>query len=89
MQKLLEQQQYRCGGCGIKVTKVYTRRMRYCDYYGRLFCQRCHRGAKMRIPARVIYQWNFKSVTSFGSLALFLIAKVELLYPDREGRNAE
>uniref|UniRef100_A0A1I8ELZ8 DUF4206 domain-containing protein n=1 Tax=Wuchereria bancrofti TaxID=6293 RepID=A0A1I8ELZ8_WUCBA len=57
---LLEQQQYRCGGCGIKVAKVYCRRMRYCDYYGRVFCQRCHQGAKSRIPARIVYQWNFK-----------------------------
>ncbi|VDN23724.1 unnamed protein product [Gongylonema pulchrum] len=38
--KLLEQQQYRCAGCGIKVGKIYTRRMRYCDYYGKMFCQR-------------------------------------------------
>uniref|UniRef100_A0A0R3RGE5 DUF4206 domain-containing protein n=1 Tax=Elaeophora elaphi TaxID=1147741 RepID=A0A0R3RGE5_9BILA len=60
MRKLLEQQQYRCGGCGIKVSKVYSRRMRYCDYYGRVFCQRCHQGARSRIPARIIYQWNFK-----------------------------
>ncbi|CAG9530405.1 unnamed protein product [Cercopithifilaria johnstoni] len=60
VRKLLEQQQYRCGGCGIKVAKVYCRRMRYCDYYGRVFCQRCHQGAKSRIPARIVYQWNFK-----------------------------
>uniref|UniRef100_A0A1I7VI37 Run domain Beclin-1 interacting and cystein-rich containing protein n=1 Tax=Loa loa TaxID=7209 RepID=A0A1I7VI37_LOALO len=60
VRKLLEQQQYRCGGCGIKVAKVYCRRMRYCDYYGRVFCQRCHQGARSRIPARIVYQWNFK-----------------------------
>uniref|UniRef100_A0A915PV34 Rubicon Homology domain-containing protein n=1 Tax=Setaria digitata TaxID=48799 RepID=A0A915PV34_9BILA len=60
VRKLLEEQQYRCGGCGIKVSKVYCRRMRYCDYYGKVFCQRCHQGAKSRIPARVIYQWSFK-----------------------------
>ncbi|VDK67793.1 unnamed protein product [Litomosoides sigmodontis] len=60
MRKLLEQQQFRCGGCGIKVSKIYCRRMRYCDYYGRVFCQRCHQGAKSRIPARIVYQWNFK-----------------------------
>ncbi|OZC06558.1 hypothetical protein X798_06456 [Onchocerca flexuosa] len=60
VRKLLEHQQYRCGGCGIKVAKVYYRRMRYCDYYGKVFCQRCHQGAKSRIPARIVYQWNFK-----------------------------
>ncbi|VDM93707.1 unnamed protein product, partial [Onchocerca ochengi] len=60
VRKLLEHQQYRCGGCGIKVAKVYCRRMRYCDYYGKVFCQRCHQGAKSRIPARIVYQWNFK-----------------------------
>ncbi|VDN02282.1 unnamed protein product [Thelazia callipaeda] len=57
---LFEQQQYHCGGCGIKVAKMFSRRMRYCDYYGRVFCQRCHQGARSRIPARIIFQWNFK-----------------------------
>uniref|UniRef100_A0A914ZDG3 Rubicon Homology domain-containing protein n=2 Tax=Parascaris univalens TaxID=6257 RepID=A0A914ZDG3_PARUN len=60
VQRMLEQQGFRCAGCGIKVNRVYARRMRYCDYYGKLFCQRCHQGAKMRIPARIIQQWNFR-----------------------------
>ncbi|KAM3727952.1 Run domain Beclin-1-interacting and cysteine-rich domain-containing protein [Dirofilaria immitis] len=60
VRRLFEQQQYRCGGCGIKVARAYCRRMRYCDYYGKVFCQRCHQGARSRIPARIIYQWNFK-----------------------------
>lgn len=57
---LLEQQHFRCAGCGIKIDKVYIRRLRFCDYYGRLFCQRCHQGTKMRIPARILQQWNFR-----------------------------
>ncbi|VDM42116.1 unnamed protein product [Toxocara canis] len=60
VRRMLEQQSNRCAGCGIKVNRVYARRMRYCDYYGKLFCQRCHQGAKMRIPARIIHQWNFR-----------------------------
>ncbi|VDN53234.1 unnamed protein product [Dracunculus medinensis] len=40
--------------------KIYARRMRYCDYFGRLFCQRCHQGSKTKTPARIIHQWNFK-----------------------------
>uniref|UniRef100_A0A0N5AZ03 DUF4206 domain-containing protein n=1 Tax=Syphacia muris TaxID=451379 RepID=A0A0N5AZ03_9BILA len=60
LKQMLDQQNNMCAGCGMKISKLYIRRMQYCNYYNKLFCQRCHQGAKMRIPARVIHQWNFR-----------------------------
>uniref|UniRef100_A0A914WT35 Rubicon Homology domain-containing protein n=1 Tax=Plectus sambesii TaxID=2011161 RepID=A0A914WT35_9BILA len=61
LRPMLEKQKYRCAGCGMKLdNKIYARRVRYCDYYGRFFCQCCHRGDKARIPARILQQWCFK-----------------------------
>ncbi|MFH4973636.1 hypothetical protein AB6A40_000345 [Gnathostoma spinigerum] len=59
--KMLETQDNRCAGCGIQITEVYSKRMRYCEYFGKLFCQRCHQGVKAQIPARIISQWNFRN----------------------------
>uniref|UniRef100_A0A1I7RRH6 DUF4206 domain-containing protein n=2 Tax=Bursaphelenchus xylophilus TaxID=6326 RepID=A0A1I7RRH6_BURXY len=59
-QTLLKEQNNCCGGCGRKMDKIYERRARICYYYNKLFCQCCHRGAKSRIPARILHQWNFK-----------------------------
>ncbi|CAJ0945079.1 unnamed protein product, partial [Mesorhabditis belari] len=59
---LLDEQGWRCADCGKKITGEYTKRVRYCDYYGLLFCQCCHQGAKMKIPARVLHLWSFKEM---------------------------
>ncbi|KJH51744.1 hypothetical protein DICVIV_02055 [Dictyocaulus viviparus] len=69
---LLEAQNFRCSGCGIRVEKEYLKRVnifyicfffmqisRYCDYYGKVFCQCCHQGSKSTIPARILHTWNF------------------------------
>nr|CDJ94892.1 Protein Y56A3A.16, isoform b [Haemonchus contortus] len=56
---LLEAQNYRCFGCGIRVEKEYIKRVKYCDYYGKVFCQCCHQGSKSIIPARILHTWNF------------------------------
>lgn len=57
---MLSQQNYRCAGCGLKLNNVYAKRCRLCYYYNELFCQCCHQGAKRRIPARILYYWNFR-----------------------------
>lgn len=59
---MLSQQNYRCAGCGLKLNNVYAKRCRLCYYYNELFCQCCHQGAKRRIPARILYYWNFRHV---------------------------
>ncbi|WKY07936.1 hypothetical protein Q1695_007436 [Nippostrongylus brasiliensis] len=56
---LLEAQKYRCFGCGIRVEKEYLKRVKFCDYYGKVFCQCCHQGLRSIIPARILHTWNF------------------------------
>ncbi|KAK6034428.1 hypothetical protein COOONC_28063 [Cooperia oncophora] len=56
---LLEAQNYRCFGCGIRIENEYIKRVKYCDYYGKVFCQCCHQGSKSIIPARILHTWNF------------------------------
>ncbi|KAK0406672.1 hypothetical protein QR680_018725 [Steinernema hermaphroditum] len=58
---MIETQNFRCAGCGMKLDKVYIKRTRYCNYYGKWFCQVCHQGAKHRIPAKIIKSWDFQA----------------------------
>ncbi|KAI5107419.1 protein RUBCNL-like [Silurus meridionalis] len=37
----------------------YMKRLRYCDYLGKYFCDGCHGGWQAIIPARVLSNWDF------------------------------
>ncbi|KAL7991134.1 hypothetical protein Chor_014564, partial [Crotalus horridus] len=37
----------------------YIKRMRYCEYLGKYFCQCCHENAQMVIPSRILRKWDF------------------------------
>ncbi|KAI5616369.1 protein RUBCNL-like [Silurus asotus] len=37
----------------------YMKRLRYCDYLGKYFCDSCHKGCEAIIPARVLSNWDF------------------------------
>ncbi|XP_061493557.1 run domain Beclin-1-interacting and cysteine-rich domain-containing protein isoform X2 [Rhineura floridana] len=52
-------QNYRCAGCGIRTDPDYIKRMRYCEYLGKYFCQCCHENAQMVIPSRILHKWDF------------------------------
>ncbi|XP_069473628.1 run domain Beclin-1-interacting and cysteine-rich domain-containing protein isoform X3 [Ambystoma mexicanum] len=52
-------QNYRCAGCGIRTEPDYIRRLRYCEYLGKYFCQCCHENAQMSIPSRILRKWDF------------------------------
>ncbi|XP_030071923.1 run domain Beclin-1-interacting and cysteine-rich domain-containing protein isoform X2 [Microcaecilia unicolor] len=52
-------QNYRCAGCGIRTDPDYIKRMRYCEYLGKYFCQCCHENAQMIIPGRILHKWDF------------------------------
>ncbi|CAI5776102.1 Hypothetical predicted protein [Podarcis lilfordi] len=52
-------QNYRCAGCGIRTDPDYIKRMRYCEYLGKYFCQCCHENAQMLIPSRILRKWDF------------------------------
>ncbi|XP_067417196.1 run domain Beclin-1-interacting and cysteine-rich domain-containing protein isoform X1 [Emydura macquarii macquarii] len=52
-------QNYRCAGCGIRTDPDYIKRLRYCEYLGKYFCQCCHENAQMVIPGRILRKWDF------------------------------
>ncbi|XP_064031318.1 LOW QUALITY PROTEIN: protein associated with UVRAG as autophagy enhancer [Pogoniulus pusillus] len=53
-------QNFTCVGCGTPIESKYVRRLRYCDYLGKYFCDCCHSYAQAFIPARVLLKWDFK-----------------------------
>ncbi|XP_004834728.1 run domain Beclin-1-interacting and cysteine-rich domain-containing protein isoform X1 [Heterocephalus glaber] len=68
-------QNYRCAGCGIRTDPDYIKRLRYCEYLGKYFCQCCHENAQMVIPARVLRKWDFSKyyVSNFSKDLLLKI----------------
>ncbi|NXI43602.1 RUBIC protein, partial [Galbula dea] len=52
-------QNYRCAGCGIRTDPDYIKRLQYCEYLGKYFCQCCHENAQMVIPSRILRKWDF------------------------------
>lgn len=51
---LLEQQKYRCSGCGMHIDAAFVHSLRYCEYTGKYHCTGCHRNQISAIPARVL-----------------------------------
>jgi hypothetical protein len=54
------QRQYFCADCQKKIEKHNQRKMRFCEYTGKLFCTKCHINDVSVIPARVLKNWDFK-----------------------------
>ncbi|XP_060793201.1 protein associated with UVRAG as autophagy enhancer isoform X2 [Neoarius graeffei] len=52
-------QHFLCAGCGTEIEPRYMKRLRYCDYLGKYFCDGCHGGGEAIIPARVLSRWDF------------------------------
>nr|XP_055072468.1 protein associated with UVRAG as autophagy enhancer isoform X1 [Misgurnus anguillicaudatus] len=52
-------QHFLCAGCGTEVEPRYTKKLRYCDYLGKYFCDGCHSGEESVIPGRVLWNWDF------------------------------
>lgn len=53
----------------------YIKRLRYCEYLGKYFCQCCHENAQMVIPSRVLRKWDFSKyyVSNFSKDLLIKI----------------
>ncbi|XP_063162336.1 run domain Beclin-1-interacting and cysteine-rich domain-containing protein isoform X2 [Candoia aspera] len=68
-------QNYRCAGCGIRTDFDYIKRMRYCEYLGKYFCQCCHENAQVVIPSRILRKWDFSKyyVSNFSKDLLYKI----------------
>uniref|UniRef100_A0A915HLB8 Rubicon Homology domain-containing protein n=1 Tax=Romanomermis culicivorax TaxID=13658 RepID=A0A915HLB8_ROMCU len=60
LKSLLVSQKNRCPGCGRYVELKYYKRLRYCAYFGKAFCQCCHEGGYFSIPAQIVHKWEFK-----------------------------
>ncbi|KAL9874033.1 run domain Beclin-1-interacting and cysteine-rich domain-containing protein [Glossina fuscipes] len=57
---LLQKQNYRCAGCGMRVSQQYVRSFRYCTYLGKYHCTGCHRNQISATPAKILQMWDFK-----------------------------
>ncbi|XP_033866426.2 protein associated with UVRAG as autophagy enhancer-like [Acipenser ruthenus] len=52
-------QHYLCAGCGTQVEPRYIKKLRYCEYLGKYFCDCCHSNFESLIPGRIIMKWDF------------------------------
>ncbi|KAL4608186.1 run domain Beclin-1-interacting and cysteine-rich domain-containing protein, partial [Arapaima gigas] len=80
---IVAKQNYRCAGCGIRIDPDYIKRLRYCEYLGRYFCQCCHENAQVVVPGRVLCKWDFSKypVSNFARDLLGKIAGDPLFNP--------
>lgn len=64
-------------------TSDYIKRLRYCEYLGRYFCQCCHENAQAVVPSRVLRKWDFSKyyVSNFARDLLSKIAGDPLFNP--------
>lgn len=53
----------------------YIKRLRYCEYLGRYFCQCCHENAVAVVPGRVLGKWDF-SKYYISNFARDLLGKI-------------
>ncbi|KAK7154111.1 hypothetical protein R3I94_007471 [Phoxinus phoxinus] len=56
---VITSQYFLCAGCGTEVEPRYMKKLQYCDYLGRYFCDVCHGGLESVIPGRVLNNWDF------------------------------
>ncbi|XP_069558344.1 run domain Beclin-1-interacting and cysteine-rich domain-containing protein isoform X4 [Brachyistius frenatus] len=81
---VVAKQNYRCAGCGTRIDPDYIKRLRYCEYLGRYFCQCCHENAQAVVPGRVLRKWDFSKyyVSNFARDLLSKIAGDPLFNPN-------
>ncbi|KAM7409552.1 hypothetical protein PAMA_001164 [Pampus argenteus] len=80
---VVAKQNYRCAGCGTRIDPDYIKRLRYCEYLGRYFCQCCHENAQAVVPGRVLMKWDFGKyyISNFARDLLSKIAGDPLFNP--------
>ncbi|XP_039666556.1 run domain Beclin-1-interacting and cysteine-rich domain-containing protein isoform X2 [Perca fluviatilis] len=81
---VVAKQNYRCAGCGTRIDPDYIKRLRYCEYLGRYFCQCCHENAQAVVPGRVLRKWDFSKyyVSNFARDLLSKITGDPLFNPN-------
>ncbi|XP_054575734.1 protein associated with UVRAG as autophagy enhancer [Eptesicus fuscus] len=65
-------QNFFCAGCGTPIEPKFVKRLRYCEYLGKYFCDCCHSYAESCIPARILTAWDFRKyyVSNFSKWLL-------------------
>ncbi|CAO2591601.1 Protein associated with UVRAG as autophagy enhancer [Lemmus lemmus] len=65
-------QNFFCAGCGTPIQPKFVKRLRYCEYLGKYFCDSCHSSAESWIPARILTMWDFRKyqVSNFSKWLL-------------------
>ncbi|XP_010635324.1 protein associated with UVRAG as autophagy enhancer isoform X4 [Fukomys damarensis] len=65
-------QNFFCAGCGTPIEPKFVKRLRYCEYLGKYFCDCCHSYVESCIPARILMQWDFRKyyVSNFSKQLL-------------------
>ncbi|XP_003477359.2 protein associated with UVRAG as autophagy enhancer isoform X2 [Cavia porcellus] len=65
-------QNFFCAGCGAPIEPKFVKRLRYCEYLGKYFCDSCHSYAESCIPARIFTMWDFRKyyVSNFSKQLL-------------------
>ncbi|XP_067640504.1 run domain Beclin-1-interacting and cysteine-rich domain-containing protein isoform X2 [Eurosta solidaginis] len=58
--EIIQKQNTRCAGCGMRVSRQYMKSFRYCTYLGKYHCTGCHRNQISPIPAKILQDWDFK-----------------------------
>ncbi|XP_034859259.1 protein associated with UVRAG as autophagy enhancer isoform X2 [Mirounga leonina] len=53
-------QNFLCAGCGTPIEPKFVKRLRYCAYLGKYFCDCCHTYEETCIPARILTTWDFR-----------------------------
>ncbi|XP_032888738.1 protein associated with UVRAG as autophagy enhancer isoform X1 [Amblyraja radiata] len=48
-----------CAGCGTLIEPKYIKKLRYCEYLGKYFCECCHHNEESLIPGRILMKWDF------------------------------
>nr|KAF6428403.1 rubicon like autophagy enhancer [Rousettus aegyptiacus] len=65
-------QNFFCAGCGTPIEPKFVKRLRYCEYLGKYFCDCCHSYAESCLPARILTMWDFRKyhVSNFSKWLL-------------------
>ncbi|KAA0715775.1 Protein RUBCNL-like [Triplophysa tibetana] len=86
---VIASQHFLCAGCGTEVEPRYIKKLRYCDYLGKYFCDGCHGGEESVIPGRVLSNWDFAKypVCNFSRQLLDSIRQQPLFKLARVAKN--
>ncbi|XP_073068731.1 protein associated with UVRAG as autophagy enhancer [Manis javanica] len=65
-------QNFLCAGCGTPIEPKFVKRLRYCEYLGKYFCDCCHSYSESCVPARILKNWDFRKyyVSNFSKRLL-------------------